>query len=427
MTVEAADVKARISLRALLERDGHVLKQNGADLVCLSPFGQEKTPSCHVHEKEGYLKCFSTGIGGDCFVYWQETRKVDFKAAMEALASIAGLSGGGPLLPPVVRPPKAEVVELASPLAGEDLERWTAAVARLKGSPAEQERIASWRGYDVATVRWMAETGMMGLVPCYGVMREAFVVERPAPRLMIPVSCHVRLGPNTPGNPHPKASWRYHPSGCGAWPFVIGDISTAAVVFACEGAWDVLALAQAMKWVGVGKLPRGVACVGMRGATSWKKFESFTWNKDAVLFAFPDRDAAGDKWFAPDGFLAAMKLRFSRVYPFRPMAASGKDLNDLLRIGGLNGEKLAAMFRRLILRRRGRGITFLAWCRAAAKTREDGIGRAARYVAADKGRPAGRRSRSRLEDWERSWERAGVAAELLADLRAAWAEWGKRP
>ena len=51
MKADASEVKARISLRGLFERDGHVLKRSGADLVCLSPFGQEKAPSCHLHEE----------------------------------------------------------------------------------------------------------------------------------------------------------------------------------------------------------------------------------------------------------------------------------------------------------------------------------------------------------------------------------------
>ena len=175
----AEQVKARISLRALFERDGYVLKRKGSSLVCLSPFAQENTPSCHVHEEEGWFKDFSSGLGGDCFVYWQETRKVDFKAALEALASMAGHSGGGPLLPPIVRPAKPEVVELAPPLAGEQLKRWRAAVMRLKANPAEQERIASWRGYKLSTVQWAVAQGLMGLVRMYGQEREAFAVERP--------------------------------------------------------------------------------------------------------------------------------------------------------------------------------------------------------------------------------------------------------
>lgn len=440
----AEDVKARVSLRALFEQDGHVLKRAGSSLMCLSPFAQEKTPSCHVHEEEGYFKCFSTGLGGDCFVYWQETRKVDFKAALEALASIAGLSGGGPLLPPVVRPPRVEQIDLAPPLAGEDLERWLAGVKLLRDSSEEQQRIAAWRGYRVETVRWMAETGMMGLVPHYGVMREAFVVERPRVHVvagkvagiegpgMIPIAYHVRLAPNTVGNLFPKASWRYQPPGCGAWPFVLGEVSTAKVVFATEGQWDSLALAQVMKWVG--KIPPGVAIVGMRGATSWRKFaDSFVWPKEAYLFGLPDRDAAGAKWFEEGGFLGSMQTRFFRVHAFRPSAeANSKDLNEMLKTGQFNGdrgEQLAALFRKKMLRKtrvvKDQGPTFLAWCRAQAKRREDEVGRACRQVLAGAvSLPKGwSKRRRKQDDWERLWQRTGVADDLRAHLRSAWEEW----
>ena len=431
----AEEVKTRVSLKDLFERDGHVLRRAGADLVCLSPFAQEKTPSCRVHEGEGYFKCFSTGVGGDCFVYYKETRKVDFKEALRALREMVGK---GTATPAPVRPVARVVeVQIPPPMAGEDLARWSTGVQALLDSPEEQERIAAWRGYGVATVRWMADTGMMGLVPHYGVMREAFVVERPRVRVvddkaegiegpgMIPVAYHVRLAPNTVGNLFPKASWRYQPPGCGAWPFVLGEVSTAKLVFATEGQWDALALAQVMGWVG--RIPAGVAIVGMRGATSWKRFaEFFVWHGEAILFALPDRDAAGAKWFEKEGFLEVMKRRFSRIYAFRPMAVSGcKDLNDLLKAGKLNGKKLAAVFREKIVCgvRKAPGISFLAWCRGMARTREDAVGRAARYVIGEHERPVERRTRSRLEAWEQCWQRAGVDSELLASLRLAWKEW----
>lgn len=433
----AEEVKARISLKDLFERDGHVLKRAGADLVCLSPFAKEKTPSCRVHEGEGYFKCFSSGIGGDCFIYYQETRKVDFKEALKALGEMVGI---GTATPAPVRPvARAIEVQIPPPMAGDDLERWLAGVQALRDSPEEQDRIASWRGYDVATVRWMAEAGMMGLVPHYGVMREAFIVERPRVRVvdgkaegidgpgMVPVAYHVRLAPNTVGNLFPKASWRYQPARCGAWPFVLGEVSTAKVVFATEGQWDALALAQVMKWIG--KIPPGVAIVGMRGATSWRKFaEFFTWPKEAYLFGLPDRDAAGAKWFEEGGFLPSMQARFFRVHAFRPSAeADSKDLNDMLKTGqfdGERGEHLAALFRKKMLgktrAKKPKGPTFLAWCRAQAKKREDGVGRACRHVLGDVDRPKGRR---KMGEWERHWRRSGVADDLLVHLRSAWEEW----
>jgi hypothetical protein len=340
-----------------------------------------------------------------------------------------------------VRPPKADKADLASPLGGADLERWLAGVKVLKDSPREQERIASWRAFRPETIRWAVDQGLMGTVPYYGTMREAFAVHRPHVRLvdgkaqgiegpgMVLVGFHVRLGPGSPGNPDAKASWRFVPwKGVGSWPFVLGEISTAKLMFATEGQWDALALAQVMGWVGA--IPASVAIVGLRGATSWKRFaELFVWPGEAILFALPDRDAAGDKWFEKEGFLDVMKRRFRRVYAFRPKAVSGcKDLNDLLKIGKLNGKRLAAIFREKIACgvRKAPGLSFLAWCRGMARTREDAVGRAARCVIGEHERPVERHARSRREAWELCWERSGVAPELRASLRLAWKEWTGR-
>ena len=172
-----------------------------------------------------------------------------------------------------------------------------------------------------------------------------------------------------------------------------------------------------------------MAIVGIRGATSWRKFaDSFVWPKEAYLFGLPDRDAAGAKWFEEGGFLPSMQTRFFRVHAFRPSAeANSKDLNEMLKTGqfdGDRGEQLAMLFRKKMLRKtrtkRDKGPTFLAWCRAQAKRREDGVGRACRHVLADVHRPKGRR---KLGDWERHWQRTGIADSLRAHLRSAWEEW----
>ena len=92
MIYDAATVKASISLLDLFTRDGHEVKRAGSAHVCRCPQHEEKTSSCHIHEEEGYFKCFGCDFKGDAFAYWQQTRGVDFKAAMEAIAAIAGVS-----------------------------------------------------------------------------------------------------------------------------------------------------------------------------------------------------------------------------------------------------------------------------------------------------------------------------------------------
>ncbi|MFZ4695813.1 MAG: CHC2 zinc finger domain-containing protein [Verrucomicrobiia bacterium] len=425
--VEAAEVKARISLRALFERDTRVLKKSGANLVCLSPFVQEKTPSCVVHEKEGYFKCFSTGIGGDCFVYWKETRKCDFNTALAELASIAGVGPGLTPSPVVVAPKREEEAEaLAAPISGDEAAKWTAAVATFLADEDEQRRMAEWRGYRLETVRWAIERGLMGVLPLHGVRRVAFPVERPEGGRLVQVAYHVRLGPDSPGNPERKASWRFMPSRCGSWPFVVGDVSNASVVFALEGQWDALALIDVMGWEAA--WPVGVAVVGMRGATSWKRFLKFClFAPRATLFCLSQSDEAGQRWFDEGGFAHEAQKKFHRVYGFRTAVEGCKDWNDCLKAGELNGPGWAEVFRRK-LRGSGRpggkkptGKTFFQWCARQVNDKRDGpVGMAAADVVADKSRP---RRRKPLATWERYWERRGVQGELREALRAAWTEW----
>ena len=44
-------------------------KSSGKDFVCLCPFHNEKTPSCHVHTDKEYFHCFGCGAGGDPVSY----------------------------------------------------------------------------------------------------------------------------------------------------------------------------------------------------------------------------------------------------------------------------------------------------------------------------------------------------------------------
>jgi CHC2 zinc finger len=521
MRFDAQLVKERVSLKELFERDGHELRRSGPDdLVCRCPFHEEKTASCHVHEDQKFFKCFGCDFGGDCFKYWERSRGVEFGEAIVALAGLAGLNGES--VAPAFRAPawhstrKEEI--LPGPMEGVQLEAWMKALERLRDAEDRQAALAKWRGYDVATVRWANEHGFLGLIPYLGEWREAFLVERPSPHAVgvavgdpVPVGYHIRLGPETAGNPEGKASWRYVPSGIGAWPFVIGDIAKAKVLFFLEGQWDALALIDAMGWnlsggvesrhtrtgenpivdrsvgsatrdsgssappaqnfqqkggdvkcaapvmtrgeeasnpsahsiqqhsnaastfepEGAAALPKNVAIVGMRGATSWKKFiEHYTWSSEAVAFALADADEAGKGWFAEGGFLEALRERCKQVFGFWPsstvLAASGpviKDFNDLWKDRLITREALAGLFRdkmrHKVRGRRPRGSTFLQFCQQQ-RERKDAVGQAARIICNDKMyRPVGRKP---LPVWER-YMRSHVPEDQHPGVRAAWREW----
>jgi DNA primase len=68
------------------------LKKRGRDLVGLCPFHGEKTPSFHVHQEEGYFKCFGCGAGGDVIAFAMKLENLPFGDAARLLANKAGIA-----------------------------------------------------------------------------------------------------------------------------------------------------------------------------------------------------------------------------------------------------------------------------------------------------------------------------------------------
>ena len=79
-----AELKSRISLRSLFEKDGVKLIPAGAHMKCLCPLHKEKTPSCHVFA-DGHFHCFGCGSGGDIFSYVMLKTGCTFKQVLEIL------------------------------------------------------------------------------------------------------------------------------------------------------------------------------------------------------------------------------------------------------------------------------------------------------------------------------------------------------
>ena len=68
-----------------LKRHGHEPKKSGKAFVCLSPWTNEKTPSCHIYPKGNgwHFKCFSSGKQGDAIALLREFN-MTFEEACEA-------------------------------------------------------------------------------------------------------------------------------------------------------------------------------------------------------------------------------------------------------------------------------------------------------------------------------------------------------
>lgn len=67
------------------------LKRTGRDYVCLCPFHNEKTPSCHVHPDKEYFHCFGCGAGGDVITFTMRYNNLDYWEAVKLLADRGGV------------------------------------------------------------------------------------------------------------------------------------------------------------------------------------------------------------------------------------------------------------------------------------------------------------------------------------------------
>jgi len=306
-------------------------------------------------------------------------------------------------------------------MGDEAADRWKRAQEAMDDD--EIERIAGWRGISPATIRWARDRGLMGTMIHRGARREAFLVEGACSQgqPVVPLGWHVRLGPGSPGNDGTRPTWLYEPRGIGSWPFLMGNVATASVIWCLEGQWDALAMADAMGFAD--RWPAECAVVGMRGASSWKRFLKLGISPSAVVFLVADADAAGRAWFEKGGFSEAMEARVRRVWGWWPRVGAGKDWNDVWKSGLMDREQLAEVFRTKLRRKsnRPKGPTFVAWCKKQA-SREDEIGKAARFVKSDTEKPGGR---APLKVWRRHWEKRQFPAEVVQLLISTWEAWKK--
>lgn len=67
------------------------LKRTGRDYICLCPFHNEKTPSCHVHPDKEFFHCFGCGAGGDVITFTMRYNNLDYWEAVKLLAERGGV------------------------------------------------------------------------------------------------------------------------------------------------------------------------------------------------------------------------------------------------------------------------------------------------------------------------------------------------
>ena len=85
------ELRRRVSLSSIISKKTKLINR-GNRMVGLCPFHQEKTPSFHVRDDEGFYHCFGCGASGDAISFLREQEGLGFMDAIHHLAGLAGLT-----------------------------------------------------------------------------------------------------------------------------------------------------------------------------------------------------------------------------------------------------------------------------------------------------------------------------------------------
>lgn len=85
------ELRRRVSLSSIISKKTKLINR-GNRMVGLCPFHQEKTPSFHVRDDEGFYHCFGCGASGDAISFLREQDGLGFMDAIHHLAGLAGLT-----------------------------------------------------------------------------------------------------------------------------------------------------------------------------------------------------------------------------------------------------------------------------------------------------------------------------------------------
>ena len=214
---------------------------------------------CLAGEKTGVWKDFATGEGGSNLLDLLFKVRGDKATAIREAQSWAGMLPA----PAQTKHEKGAAFN------------WRACVQGFGDS--EVERLAHWRGYSGEIIPWLRKHELVGLYNgCV-----AFPVHD-ARRAV--VGCHYR--------PKDGKAWYYAPKGCSTQPLIIGDIFGATQIHLFESPWDCFAVCDRIKL----HESDGIAAIITRGAGNGALVDGKI-PTGADIYAWPQNDDAGQKWF----------------------------------------------------------------------------------------------------------------------------------
>jgi DNA primase len=85
------ELKSRVKVADVVGRRVKLVRK-GREFMGLCPFHSEKSPSFSVNEQKGFYHCFGCGAHGDAIKFVTETEGLNFREAVERLATEAGMA-----------------------------------------------------------------------------------------------------------------------------------------------------------------------------------------------------------------------------------------------------------------------------------------------------------------------------------------------
>lgn len=295
-TDQLAAAKQRLPLSALMARLGF---GESAKKSARCPFHEDSDASFSLYVGEGgeeRWKCFASCGQGDAIDFLARHQGLNNGDACREYLRLAGLT-----------PPPAALAPF----------HWPSCVNTL--ALKDRQNLVAWRGYTPDFVAWLHVQGLVGLFEG----RIAFPVQAAGGEV---IGCHYRHKDNH--------SWRYYPTGTHAAPFIVGDPARAKTALVFESQWDLLAV---LNLLGHHVQPLAdTAAIATRGASNARLLAGLC-TPDAIVQAFGQNDAAGQKWLAEVSVHCGCKT-FQMVTP-----SPHKDANDWTRAGATRSEMETAI------------------------------------------------------------------------------------
>src|SRR5262245_33457931 len=300
---------------------GHELKRAGRNFVTNAcPQTQHKRGHrpVMIYPKTQSWSCHDCKVGGTVIDWIMHEKNVTAAEAMRELA------GGLNESDPSARFDKTLPTQLGkAPAANHKITfDWSQdCVAAL--SPKELIRLGNERWYSRQFCDWLHDKKYVGLV--HGDF--AFPVRDDGNIL----AAHYRVKAKQVGE---KDDWFYFPTGIGARPFVIGDLTKAKQIHIGESQWDMLALADRTDLY----LNQNHAFIATRGAGNAALCNDLIPEGVSIL-AWPQNDDAGMRWL--DDLSTKVPVQGARAI----VPEQFKDVNEWTKAGASAEDIYTAIFR----------------------------------------------------------------------------------